>query len=305
MRVVFIGSSSFGLKCLKEIDILKELKVVGVVTAPSEFKISYSKDKVKNVLHSDFSNFCKSNFIPFKIMKEKMNEDGLFNKVEEWNPDIFIVAGWYHMIPKKWLQYKNSYGLHASLLPDYSGGAPLVWSIINGEKKTGITLFQMDAGVDSGPILGQAEETIFDEDDISTLYSRIEERGLELIRNCLPLLALGKLALIEQDESKRRIFPQRSPNDGIIDLNLSNIAIKNFIRAQTKPYPGAFLINKTNSKKLIIWDCNNIFFKHNEEVGSVIKYDNSWAICCYDGLIIPKLVNYDDQDTTFKPEYFT
>ena len=303
MKVVFIGSSSFGLRCLTEIVRLEELKVVGVVTAPSEFKISYSKDKVKNVLHSDFSNFCKSNSIPFKIMKDKMNEDGLFSKVEEWNPDIFIVAGWYHMIPKKWLEYKNSYGLHASLLPDYSGGAPLVWSIINGEKKTGIPLFQMDAGVDSGPILGQAEETIFDHDDISTLYSRIELRGLDLIRNCFPLLVSGNLKLKKQDESKRRIFPQRSPEDGLIDFNLSHIDIKNFIRAQTKPYPGAFFFN--NKSKIIIWSCVTQAHDHKEEPGTITYQNDSWAICCRDGLIIPKSINYDDQDTTFKPEYFT
>jgi len=64
--------------------------------------------------------------------------------------------------------------MHASLLPDYSGGAPLVWAMINGEKRTGITLFQMGDGVDSGPIVGQAEEPILDNDTIETLYARIE-----------------------------------------------------------------------------------------------------------------------------------
>jgi methionyl-tRNA formyltransferase len=82
-----------------------------------------------------------------------MNEPGLFQTVTSWNPDAFLVAGWYHMIPKIWRNLAPAYGLHASLLPDYSGGAPLVWAMINGETKTGVTLFQMDDGVDSGPIV--------------------------------------------------------------------------------------------------------------------------------------------------------
>lgn len=304
MNVVFIGSSKFGLKCLKEIHSLDELNIVGVVSSLEEFNISYSKNKVKNFLYSDLSFFCEENLIPLEIMKEKMNEDGLFDRVKQWSPDIFVVAGWYHMIPKKWLDYKNSYGLHASLLPNYSGGAPLVWAIINGEKKTGITLFQMNEGVDSGPILGQEEEPILDEDNIKTLYGRIEKKGLDLIRNYLPKLSAGTHELQEQDETMRKIYPQRSPEDGLIDFNLSHVEIKNFIRAQTKPYPGAFIFNKKKNKKIIIWECDNFSCQHNQTPGSLIYFENSWGICCNDGVIIPKIVNYDNNDSFFKPEYF-
>jgi len=303
MKVVFIGSSSFGLKCLKEINLLKELNLVGVISAKEKFNISYSKNKVKNYLYSDLSKYCKDNLIPIKVMEEKMNEEGLLSVVKDWNPDIFIVAGWYHMIPRSWLDYRKSYGLHASLLPDYSGGAPLVWAIINGEKKTGITLFQMDTGVDSGPILGQAEEIIYDDDDIQSLYGRIELKGIHLIKKCFPLLASGKLKLKKQNESKRRIFPQRSPDDGLINFDSSHIDIKNFIRAQTKPYPGAFFLNK-NKTKIIIWRCEAQPHNHNKEPGTIIYQNNSWAICCRDGLIFPKHICVNGIDTDFIPAYF-
>ena len=121
--------------------------------------------------------------------------------------------------------------------------------MINGEKKTGITLFQMDDGVDSGPIAGQKEEPIYPSDQIGDLYC-IEQRGLELIQECIPKIANGSVELIQQNETKRRIMPQRGPEDGVIDWNLEGEFIERFI-AQTRPYPGAF--STWNEKKLHIW----------------------------------------------------
>jgi methionyl-tRNA formyltransferase len=304
MRIVFIGASGFGLQCLQEITSLEECKVVGVITAPSEFKISYSKHKVRNFLHANYSEFCKNNSFACTVIQNGMNDSGLFEKVKEWRPDIFIVAGWYHMIPPKWLNYRNCYGLHASLLPDYSGGAPLVWAMINGEKKTGITLFQMDEGVDSGPILGQAEEVILEDDTIQTLYKRIEKHGIQLIKKCLPLLASGGIQLTYQDEKNRRIFPQRSPSDGLINLSWSHQEISNFIRAQTKPYPGAFLLSKKMGKKIIIWDCRMHSMDHEAEMGTVIEVAGEWGICCSNGVLTPLLVNHDGLDSVFDPAFY-
>ena len=144
-----------------------------------------------------------------------------------------------------------AYGLHASLLPDYSGGAPLVWAIINGETKTGISLFQMDDGIDSGPIAGQKEEPNYPDDTVATLYARIEERGVELLRDKMPQLANGTLKLQLQNETKRRIMAQRSPKDGLIDWTQDEKSIDRFVRAQTRPYPGAFTTLET--KPLHIW----------------------------------------------------
>jgi len=251
MNLVFIGASAFGLRCLDICFQLPEVNVVGVVTAPQTFAITYRPTGVTNVLHADVVALTKSLNIPVRSMNRSMNETGLFEVVTQWKPDAFLVAGWYHMIPKNWRKLAPAYGLHASLLPDYSGGAPLVWSLINGEAKTGITLFKMDDGVDSGPIAGQREEPIYSNDTIQTLYSRIEQSGVELVREILPLIAKGTVGLQPQDESKRRIMPQRGPEDGLIDWDNDSVFIDRFIRAQTRPYPGAFSI--FNGKPLHIW----------------------------------------------------
>jgi methionyl-tRNA formyltransferase len=141
--------------------------------------------------------------------------------------------------------------MHTSLLPDYSGGAPLVWAMINGEPKTGITLFQLSDGVDNGPIVGQAETKIRDDDNIATLYDRIEGLGLNMLAKYLPKFIYGTVKHHAQDEEFRLVSPQRSPEDGLIDWKCYAKAIWNFTRAQTNPYPEAFSLLTGNA--LRIW----------------------------------------------------
>ena len=292
MNLVFIGASKFGLSCLEACHELDNISVVGVVTAPRKFKISYRPQGVTNVLHVDVAAFAESQCIPVRTLERSMSEVTLLETISNWKPDIFLVAGWYHMIPKSWRDIAPAYGLHASLLPDYSGGAPLVWAMINGETKTGITLFQMDDGVDSGPIAGQREESIELEDTISTLYARIELRGLELLREVLPKLADGSLQLVPQDESNRRIMPQRSPEDGLIDWSLDAASLDRFIRAQTRPYPGAF--STLNAQPLQIWRSQIASASNcNAEPGLVqLTECGTYTVACGLGAIILTEITY-------------
>jgi methionyl-tRNA formyltransferase len=240
VRIVFIGASGFGMRAAETLARLADCQLVGVVTAPRQFSISYRPTGVTNVLFADLSEFASARDIPYHILNRGMNDPELFRVVCNWQPDCFVVVGWYHMVPASWRKLAPAYGLHASLLPNYSGGAPLVWAMINGEARTGITLFQFDDGVDSGPILGSLATNITHDDTIATLYSRIEDLGLKLLKKNLPLLARGAGKFIVQDESQRRVFPQRGPEDGKIDWTQHANRIHDFIRAQTRPYPGAF-----------------------------------------------------------------
>ena len=303
MKVVFIGSSNFGLKCLKECLKIPNVTVTGAITAPKIFKISYSQQGVNNILHSDISSFAMENKIPIRSIKDSMKDPTLLEVVKTWEPDIFLVAGWYHMIPKSWRKLAPAYGLHASLLPDYSGGAPLVWAIINGETKTGITLFQMDDGVDSGPIAGQIEEKILDNDTISSLYERIEQKGLELISKTLPKLTTGSLKLRQQDDNKRRVMPQRCPEDGSIDWNQDAKTILRFIRAQTKPYPGAF--TTLAGEKLYIWNAKVYTSEESSQAGENKTFgdikqlsDGRFIVYCKTGSI--QLSEFDFESKKFK-----
>ena len=272
LNVVFIGSSKLSLKCLELLVESSFCTIKGVVTAPSAFRISYNPEGVTNVLHADIPSFCTLFEIDFSVINSGMNDEQLLEKVRVWKPDVFIVVGWYHMITKKWRDMAPAFGMHASLLPNYCGGAPLVWAIINGEKSTGITLFKMDGGVDSGPIVGQRSEPIHAGDTIATLYERIEERGLELLTLHLPELAENDLSLAIQNVDDRKVFPQRSPQDGKINWESSAEEIDRFIRAQTRPYPGAFTF--LNDERLTIWQALCLRDKQGKKPGVLSRVGN-------------------------------
>lgn len=251
MRIVFVGATGFSLRSLETVLALRDCSVVGVVTLPEVFSISYRPEGVRNVLYADLRPVAERHGIPVQVMHASMNDAGLVEQLRAWQPDLLLVVGWYHLLPRTIHNIAPALGLHASLLPDYSGGAPLVWAMINGEKKTGITLFRLDDGVDSGPILGQAEEAILEFDTIATLYARIELAGLRLLETFLPQVADGTARYRPQDAAKRRVFPQRAPIDGRVDWRWSAWRIYNFVRAQTRPYPGAF--SSYDGNTLRIW----------------------------------------------------
>lgn len=285
MRIVFIGASKFGLRCLDLCCETKEIDVVGVVTAPQVFPISYRPSGVTNVLYADVPTFAEDKGIPYKVITQGMSDEKLFQTVESWRPEALLVAGWYHMVPRRWRNLAPAYGLHASLLPDYSGGAPLVWAMINGERVTGITLFQMDDGVDSGPIVGQLSEPIHPDDTIATLYARIENRGLELLKKTLPGMAIGAINLIPQDNSRRRVMPQRSPDDGRVDWQSSVFEIDRFVRAQTRPYPGAFCV--LGNRRLTIWSGRPAGISNAIVPGEVYQAgEGAYVVGCRDGAFL-------------------
>lgn len=251
MRVVFLASGHFGLECLKAGNTARGCEIAGVVTLPETFSISYRPDGVKNVLHTDIPGFCAAASIPCMEMPGSMKDAALLAAVSVWKPDVFVVAGWYHMVPSSWRSLAPAYGLHGSLLPHYRGGAPVVWAIINGERKTGVTLFRFDGGVDTGPVLAQAETAIDIGDDIATVYARIRQLGAELVRTHLPTIADGTAVLQVQVSGIGSHFPQRSPGDGLIDWSWAAPRIHDFVRAQTHPYPGAFFFHL--GQKICVW----------------------------------------------------
>jgi methionyl-tRNA formyltransferase len=169
-------------------------------------------------------------------------------------PDIIIVVGWYYILPRslRELAPLGAAGLHASLLPKYRGGAPLVWATINGEAETGVTFFHFADGVDDGDIIGQARFAIDLEDDITSLLAKASHASIRLLSEYVPLLAAGTAPRIVQDHTQATSVPQRKPEDGQINWHqLSARQAFDWVRAQTRPYPGAFTF--LGDEKVTIW----------------------------------------------------
>jgi methionyl-tRNA formyltransferase len=281
MKIVFLGSTEFGYNCCKEI-IRQGHNILKIYTSAKSFNISYSDKPVKNYLHIDFTDFSKKYNIPVKEISDGFSSKDYFEEIKSLSPDLIIVIGWYYMVPKKIREIapKGCIGIHASLLPKYRGGAPLNWAMINGEKKAGVSLFYLEGGVDDGDLINQKEIIIEPEDDISNIRKKAEIFSVEMLSESLPLIENNTVKPIKQDESKATYVPQRKPEDGLIDWSKSPEEIKNFIRAQTKPYPGAFTI--INNKKITIWDADIQLSENKSEnkpddVPLALSFDTDWC----------------------------
>jgi methionyl-tRNA formyltransferase len=250
-NILYVSSTRLGLHCFESIQQLEDVRVVGILTAPPRFTISYAPEGVQNVLHVDFRPASEKAGCELITLSEKMSSPELFEKVARLNPDCLIVAGWHHMIPKKWLDNWPTFGLHASLLPRFAGGAPLVWALIEGEKRVGVSLFKFDEGVDTGPVVGQRTTRVKRRDDIGSILDRIQNLSADLLAEELPTLADKARKFRNQDLSQRTVYAQRKPSDGEIPSGLNGRQLVNFVRAQTRPYPGAFI--NLDGSKLTIW----------------------------------------------------
>lgn len=255
MRIVFFGSSDIGYRCCEAILAAGE-QVVGMFSVPREFRVSYSSTPVKNVQHRSFEPLSKAYGVPLVRVDTSLTDARYLRLLDEWHADFGLAIGWYHMVPHMVRDRftKGVAGIHASLLPRYRGGAPLVWAIINGEAQAGVTLFYFDDGVDSGDIIAQSAFEILRDDTIATVCEKATTAAVELARTHVAKIRMGVAQRIPQDHACASQFPQRRPEDGLIDWNKSAEETRNFIRAQTRPYPGAFTI--VNGKKITIWDAD-------------------------------------------------
>lgn len=241
-RVLFIGSKQLGLDCLKAMYNQSKEKLIGVLTFDDT---SDGRSKFY-----DFTEFCSTTEIPMFIAKNKSESEKIIKKQK---PDICFVVGWYWLFSKEILkEVPNGFlGMHNSLLPKYRGGSPLNWSIINGEKNIGFSMFTVTEGMDEGDIWFQYKFELKQEDDVNSILKKIEKAAVEAIKHNYNKILTGKLKPQPQNHQNATYCAQRKPEDGRIDWNKSSTQIYNFIRAQSYPYPGAFTIYK--NKKLIIW----------------------------------------------------
>jgi len=156
-------------------------------------------------------------------------------------PEMIVVVAYGKILPK-WLLEFPKYGclnLHGSLLPKYRGAAPIQWAIANGESITGVTTMRIDAGLDTGDILQQAEERILPEDTASTLAPRLAQTGAELMISTLAGLKCNNLTARPQDDSQSSLAPILKREDGLIDFSRTATDAWNRLRG-FQPWPGAF-----------------------------------------------------------------
>ncbi|HEX4044580.1 MAG TPA: methionyl-tRNA formyltransferase [Gammaproteobacteria bacterium] len=176
------------------------------------------------------------------------------NVLQQIKPDIAFAIGWRYLINKAAysIPTKGTFIMHDSLLPKYRGFAPMNWAIINGETKTGVTLFYIADGVDSGPIIDQLATDITLTDTAKTVDEKIIKLYEEIIVKNLPTFQAEKVKSVVQDEAEATYTCKRTPEDGEINWQLSAMQIYNLIRGLTHPFPGAY--TTLRGEKVLIWE---------------------------------------------------
>jgi len=241
-KVTFIGSKRIGLKALETIYALAPDKLHAIVTIDDSQDVRCALKGFK-----DFSTAAGKTL----IILNKPSE--LEPVIQDDPPDMCLVVGWYWLINKSLLEaVTNGFlGIHASMLPKYRGGAPLVWPIINGDKESGISLFYFDEGMDTGDVVCQKPFDIRNEDTIGDIIVKVESLTIELLKDNYYLLLDGSAPRVPQKHNEATYCSQRKPEDGRINWHSTNMEIHNAIRAQSHPYPGAFCF--VGDKKIYIW----------------------------------------------------
>lgn len=230
LKVIFMGTPKFCVPILEKL--IEECKVIGVVTQPDK--------EVGRKREIDFSPIKKvalenniDIFQPKKIKEE-------YQMIIDKNPDIIITCAYGQIIPKELLffpKYK-SINVHASLLPKYRGGAPIHWSIINGEDKTGITIMYMDVGMDDGDIISQKEVLIDKNDTLGSLEDKLSILGRDLLIETLPSIINGSNKRIKQNSHEVTMARIIKRDDEFLDFNDYAVNVYNKVRG-LNPIPGA------------------------------------------------------------------
>lgn len=190
------------------------------------------------ILHSTaVGQFAKDNLIHL-IEPKNLNSENLFEELKKLNPDIFVVVA-YKILPEKLLLLPRygSINLHASLLPKYRGAGPIQWALMNGDKNTGVTIFQIKKKIDAGDILLQKEIKIGDDDNMLSLGMRICEEGAKMVLTVLKKIEDDTIKIIVQDSNKITFAPKITKEMSIINWNWQNVKIHNWIRGLS-PFPG-------------------------------------------------------------------
>ena len=254
MKIGFVTCVQLGLSCMEALyEAGAQLDIA--VTIHDEM----AKKKSGRIY---LDEFCAKHCIPLLKVRH-INDQTAIDKIQELEIDWLFIIGWSQIAGPQILKAARgaAIGIHPTLLPEGRGRAAIPWAIIKQLPKTGITMFKLDKGVDTGDIIAQKELKLPPDVDATWLYRRINDLHIELIKETLPRMVAGALILRPQDESKATYWEGRGPEDGRLDLHGSVTDAERLVRAVTNPYPGAFF--DLNGNRTKVWKAKVVSQKTN------------------------------------------
>ncbi len=281
LHIVFMGTPDFAVGSLARI-LDAGLNVVGVVTAPDR-----AAGRGRKVQQSAVKEFAVQHQL--KVLQPvNLKDEGFLEELKGLNANLQVVVA-FRMLPKAvWhMPEHGTFNLHASLLPQYRGAAPINWAIINGETETGVTTFFIDEKIDTGNIILQAKEKINPEDNAGSLHDRLMQIGGDLVVETCKQIATGTVTVSKQNESgELKPAPKIHKETCQIDWNTSLEHIHNHIRGLS-PYPGAWttIINNGVEEPLKIYATQIEPSKHGLQVGKLIADKKSMKVAVKGGYL--------------------
>ena len=265
-----MGTPSFALPILRAIHESTH-ELIGVVTQPDK-----SRGRGRKLGISPVKELAKELHLP--VMQPQTTKDKAFiGEVKRMSPDLIVVAAYGRILMRDFLEIPplGCINVHASLLPKYRGAAPIQWAIVNGERKTGVTIMKMDEGIDTGDILLAKEVEIGDEDTAQSLHDRLAQVGASLIVKAMDQLDRGTLHPIPQDQRDASYAPPLTKEDGLIDWSRDARDIFNRIRG-FNPWPGAFTYLKGSRLKILSGEI--VTEEAGERAGKVVQAGSEGVI---------------------------
>lgn len=267
LKVIFMGTPEFCVPILEKLN--EECNVIAVVTQPDK-----EVGRKKEIVFSHIKKFAISHNIKV-LQPNKIKEE--YQEIIDLNSDIIITCAYGQIVPEIILN-NPKYGcinVHASLLPELRGGAPIHKAIINGYDKTGITIMYMDKGMDTGDMISKEEVKIEFTDTTEILHDKLQISAVNLLMNTLPKIIDGTNDRIKQDDSKATYAYNISREEEYINFDDTSLNIYNKIRGLNS-YPGAYGI--LDNKNIKIWKSKIIDKKYDKKAGTIIDISKDGMI---------------------------
>ncbi len=265
LRIIFMGTPDFAVSTLKSL-IAGPDQVVAVVSQPDR-----PKGRGKKLVPTPVKEIAMAANLPV-LQPTKIKTEEFRNQLADYKPDVIVVAAYGRILPPQLLELAphGCINVHGSILPKYRGAAPIQWAVINGDEKAGISIMQMDEGMDTGDILHQRIIDVSPDETAGSLFEKLAQLGGEALLEALEMVKAGTLKPVVQDHQQATHAPMLKKEDGHIDWNQDAQTIHNRIRG-FDPWPSAFCF--LDEKRLRLFSPTVVHMDSEQSPGTVIKAD--------------------------------
>ena len=276
--IIFMGTPEFSVPVLKGL-VEKGYDVKAVVTQPDK-KVGRKQKITKTPAKIAAEELGIPVYQPVKLSGSEE-----LDKLMAMNADFIVTAAYGQFLPTKFLNSVKiaAVNVHGSLLPKYRGGAPIQYSLINGDKQTGVTIMEMVKKMDAGDMYAQKAIDIEKDDTAGSLFEKLSYIGRDLLLETLPKIADGSVEKVAQDESKVVFSPNISKDQEKISTSMTAAQANNLIRG-LNPDPGAYMM--VNGQRLKVWKAEVAADKTDLTVGSLVENKDRFAIAFADGTVL-------------------